>query len=247
MLEIKDLYAFYGKKEALSDISFVLPDGTLTAIVGKNGSGKTTLLSCMGKMCNYRGSIKLDGSDISGIKRNEFAKLTAFLPQTLPSPHITVKELVMSGRSPYLDFFKAPDESDTKLCQNAMETLKISHLKDRFTDSISGGERQKAYLAMTLCRNTPLILLDEPTTYMDISHANELLQTLKDLTKIENKTALCVMHDINLAVRYAQYTLVLDGGKCLFFGKTKDLLDKKVLESVFNVKKHCDKDTVFFT
>lgn len=246
MLEIKELCAFYGKKQVLTDISFNLHDGTLTAIVGKNGSGKTTLLSCIGGMCNCRGSIKLDGSDIRGIKRNDFAKLAAFLPQTLPSPHITVKELVMSGRSPYLDFFKAPDESDINCCKQAMEKLKITHLKDRFSDSISGGERQKAYLAMTLCRNTPLTLLDEPTTYMDISHANELLQTLNALTKTENKTVLCVMHDINLAVRYAQYIAVLDGGRCLFFGKTKELLEQNILESVFKVKKYCDKDTVFF-
>ena len=235
MLKIKNLSASYGKKVVLFDLSAELKSGRFTAILGKNGSGKSSLLSCIGGIKSYSGKILLDECDISSIPSRERAKKLSFLPQNLPITQFTVRETVAFGREPYASFKLS--EQDIEIIDNSIEKCGISHLENKRLGEISGGERQMAYLAMTLAQDADVIMLDEPTTYMDAPHARRFLDILHQ--EAENgKTVVAVMHDLTAAVKYADNIILIDEGRIIFAGSREECIKSGEIERVMGVKKH---------
>lgn len=235
MLKFDTLSVFYGKKQVLFDISASIERGKFTAIIGRNGSGKSTLLSALTSQIAYSGKILLDGRDISSICRRERAKMISFLPQNLPVTQFTVEETVAFGREPHISF-KLTD-ADLGIVEKSLEKCGISHLRDKKLTEISGGERQMAYLSMMLAQDADLMLLDEPTTYMDAPNARDFLKILSE-ERDRGKSVVAVMHDLTSAAKYADDILLIDGGKVLFKGTKEKCLEEKAIENVMEVESH---------
>ena len=244
MLKIENLSAFYGKKQVLFDLTFELERGKFTAIIGANGSGKSTLLSALTSQITYSGKILLGERDISEIPIRERAKMLSYLPQNLPPTQFSVRETVAFGREPYISF-KLTD-SDNEIIEKSIEKCGISHLKDKVLTEISGGERQMAYLAMTLAQDADVLLLDEPTTYMDAPHARKFLDILKN-AQSDGKTVAAVMHDLTAAAKYADNVILIDAGRIVFAGTRDDCIESGSIERVMGVEKYCigNKNIVF--
>ncbi len=241
MLKIEKLSAFYGKKQVIFELSAEFKSGRFTAILGRNGSGKSSLLSCIGGVKDYSGRILLENREISSIPIRERAKMLSFLPQSLPVTQFTVRETVAFGREPHISFKLS--KSDREIIDSAIEKCGISHLKDKKLTEISGGERQMAYLAMTLAQDAEVILLDEPTTYMDAPHARRFLDILKESVN-EGKSVVAVMHDLTQAVKYADDILLIDGGRRVFKGTKEKCIEECAIERIMGVEKHSLDDGV---
>ncbi len=246
MLECCNVSVLRGKKTVLKDVSFSVAQGCLTVLIGKNGSGKTTLLSAINGELSYTGQIRLDDTDLTMLSPRARAQRIAFLPQVLRTPHISTEELVGMGRAPYWELGKRPSEADHTAVTQAMRAMGIEELKDRRLDSLSGGERQKAYLAMTLAQQTPLLLLDEPTTYMDPAVSHAMVTRLKELRDRDQKTLLVVMHDLNAAIRCADRIAVLEQGRLAFYGTREQCLMQEVIERSFSVRRFEADGHIFF-
>lgn len=244
MLEIKALNLKINKKEILKDINLSLEANKITALIGKNGSGKSSLISCVNQMNRYDGEILLNKKNIREIENKERAKQIAILPQNLLSVHIKVYDLVSYGRNPYLDLVKKIDINEEEIIEKSLNLLGINDLKEKYVDEISGGERQKAYIAMMLSQDTDIMLLDEPTTYVDMEYEFTILETLK---KLDNKTILIVMHDLNQAIKYANNIVLLENGKIIFNGSKDECLNKEIIEKHFGLKKYIINGKVFFS
>lgn len=247
MLEIRDIHAGYGTHIVLDSVSFSVPDESITVILGRNSSGKSTLISCINQMMKYRGQILLDGVDIAALSPARRAQQIALLPQLLPSPAITVRELVSLGRSPYRTISHESSAEDVRLVDESMKLTDVFHLQSQRVDQISGGERQLVYLAMILAQNTNLLILDEPTSFMDISHEGRFLELLSGLSRNQKKSILLVVHNLSMAVRYADRIIILDHGKTVFQGSRADCLAGEEIERCFSVKRHsiCEGDTEY--
>ena len=244
MLKIENLSAFYGKKQVIFDLSFELERGKFTAILGRNGSGKSSLLSCLASQKRYSGKIMLGEREISEIPPRERAKMLSYLPQNLPLTQFTVLETVAFGRDPYISF-KLTD-SDNEIIEKSIERCGISHLRNKKLTEISGGERQMVYLVMALAQDADVIMLDEPTTYMDAPNAREFLSTLKS-AQSEGKTVVAVMHDLTAAVKYADNIILIDEGRIVFAGSREECIGSGEIERVMGVEKHSlDDETVVF-
>lgn len=235
MLKFDNISVFYGKKQVIFDISASIERGKFTAIIGRNGSGKSTLLSALTSQIAYSGKILLDGRDISSIDRRERAKMISFLPQNLPVTQFTVGETVAFGREPHISFKLT--EADLGIVEKSLEKCGISHLKDKKLTEISGGERQMAYLAMTLAQDADVLLLDEPTTYMDAPHARKFLEILK-MAQADGKTVAAVMHDLTAAAKYADNVILIDSGRIVFAGTRDDCIESGEIERIMGVEKH---------
>ena len=246
MLTVNNLNAVINKHTILKDINLKIAPHALTAVIGKNGSGKSTLVSCIKSMTDYTGSITFENRDIRLMHPKEKAKLISVLPQHLPPVHITVRELAGMGRNPYLDFGKRFSEEDKKAVDSALEKLDITYLADKYTDKISGGERQKAYLAMILAQKTRLIVLDEPTAYMDILSEEKFKETLLSIKKDSHKTVTVVMHNLNAAVKFADRFILMDEGRVIFQGTKTQCLENKIIENNFNLRRFDAEDRIFF-
>lgn len=246
MLEIKNLSVRFGKKRVLSEISIALNASRLTALVGRNGSGKSTLLNCVNQQLPYTGTITAGEKNLAHISPRERAKSIAVLPQTLPSPHITVREMAAFGRNPYLDFTGRLRSKDKQAVEEALRDADALELADRYVDTLSGGEKQRAALALILAQNTPIALLDEPTAHMDLGYEAAFLELLQKLKTRKNKTFLVILHDLTQAVRYADDLIVLDAGRIVFAGTKAECLEKEILEKTFDLKRYCVEDKIFF-
>lgn len=238
MLEIKNISVIKNKKEILHDVSFSVKPHTITAIIGKNGSGKSTLISCLTGESKYKGSIFFFDDDISLLSSRQRARIVSLLPQNLPAVLITVEKLVEMGRNPYTDIGKRLSEKDKKQIEKAIESAGITDICHKKLTEISGGERQKAYIAMVLSQNTRVIALDEPTTYMDVQVEKTFVSLIRELKEKHKKTLLVVMHDLSRAVEIADNILLLDDGKVKNFGKTQDVLQSGAIEEVFGVVRY---------
>ena len=236
MLQICDLSVRLDGKQILERVSFSLRPHRLTALVGKNGSGKSTLLRCVNQEIPYTGRILEGEKDLALLPAGERAKQIAILPQSIPAPHITAREMVAFGRNPYLDFTGRLTERDRQAVQAALEDARAEELAQRYVDHLSGGERQRVALAMLLAQNTPIGLLDEPTAHLDQSYEADFLHTLTRLKR--KKTFLVVLHDLTTAVAYADDLIVLDEGKLVFAGTKEDCLENRVLEDVFSLRRY---------
>ena len=248
MLIFRDVSVQLGKKPILNQISFTLRPHRFTALVGRNGSGKSSLLSCVNQQIPYTGQI-LDGEkDLALLPPRERARGVAILPQSMPAPHISAREMVGFGRTPHLDFTGRLTEQDRQAVRQAMMDADALPLAEQYVDTLSGGERQRVALAMILAQNTPIALLDEPTAHMDKSYEEAFLRRLTDLKRTRKKTFLVVLHDLSAAVEYADDLIVLDGGKLVFSGTKEACLQKEVLECMFDLRRYTFHDgKVFFS
>ena len=246
MLEVKNLTVRYGTKTVLDKVSFMLRPHRLTVLVGRNGAGKSTLLGCVNQQVTYTGTITEGEKNLALIPPRERAKSIAILPQSLPSPHITGRELVDLGRNPYLDFTGRLTAADKWAVETALRDADAEALSERYVDTLSGGEKQRILLAMILAQNTPIALLDEPTAHLDLGHEAAFLELLRTLKKERKKTFLLILHDLNLAARYADDLIVLDGGKVAFAGSKEECLEMEILEKTFGLRRYTAEDRVFF-
>ncbi|KTG77537.1 iron ABC transporter, partial [Klebsiella pneumoniae] len=218
-LRTENLTVSYGAQTVLDGLSLALPAGKITALLGPNGCGKSTLLNCFSRLLTPdSGEILLDEKPIAGFSARQLARRLALLPQHHLSPEgITVRELVSYGRSPWLSLWGRLSAEDNERVNVAMSQTRTRNLADRRLTQLSGGQRQRAFLAMVLAQDTPLILLDEPTTYLDINHQVELMRLMVEL-KRQGKTVVTVLHDLNQASRYCDHLVVLASGRVMAQG-----------------------------
>ena len=235
MIELTHLCTGYGSTQILFDITARLERGQLICIVGPNGCGKSTLLKTVsGLLSPNDGDILIDGISAASMEPQAIARRIAYLAQGRRIPDMTVGQLVLHGRYPHLHFPRRYSQNDRRIASAAMETLGISALHDQPLSSLSGGMRQSVYLAMALAQETDYILLDEPTTYLDISHQVSLMQTLRRLTD-EGKGIAAVMHDLPLALTFADKIWVMQNGNILQSGTPKQICASDVLTDLFGV------------
>ena len=235
MIEIKSISAGYGKKRVLDGLDATLCAGELTGVIGVNGCGKSTLLNAVrGALPLTDGEIIIDGESLSRMRSAQVAKKIAYLPQGKQVPDMTVGQMVLHGRFPYLSFPRRYSERDRKIAADAMERVRISHLADQPLASLSGGMRQIACIAMALAQDTDYILLDEPTAYLDISHQLELMRVLGELCR-EGKGIVAVMHDLPIAFDFCDRVLALHDGKAAVCATPADACASDVIGDIFGV------------
>lgn len=235
MLEIRNFSAGYEGKPVLQDISLSIPRGAVTVIVGPNGCGKSTLLKALSGILPAIGSAALDGRELGELDRRELAKVVAFLPQNRPTPEITVQNLVLHGRFPYLSYPRRYRKADYQAAEAALERMGVGNLSDRMVPTLSGGQRQKVYIAMALAQDTPVVLMDEPNTFLDIAHQLQLMEQAKALAG-EGKAVVLVLHDLPLALTVADSLAVLLEGRCLCQGDPETVFQSGNLNVAFGVE-----------
>ncbi|WP_102028495.1 ABC transporter ATP-binding protein [Salirhabdus sp. Marseille-P4669] len=248
-LMAKELTLGYGEDIIIDSLDITIPKGKVTVFIGSNGCGKSTLLRSLARLLEPKtGKVVLDGQDIAKMKTKEVAKEMAILPQSPTTPEgLTVEQLVRLGRYPYQGFLKRWSEEDDKAVQDALAATNLIDLKDRLVDSLSGGQRQRAWIAMTLAQDTEMILLDEPTTYLDLTHQIEVLDLLFELNNRDNRTIVMVLHDINLACRYADHIVALKDKNVWAQGKPEDIITIDLVKNVFRMSCDVTYDPLFGT
>ena len=227
----------YDGRTIINDLTVNIPDGSFTVIVGPNACGKSTLLRALSRLLIPKnGQVLLDGHDIHTIPAKETARRLGLLPQSALAPEgITVFDLVARGRYPHQSFFRQWTVADEQAVQTAMQATNISALSDRLVDELSGGQRQRVWIAMVLAQETPLLLLDEPTTFLDIAHQIELMELLKALNT-EGRTIIAVLHDLNQACRYASHLIAMKDGAIIAEGEPASIISEDLIQTVFNLK-----------
>ncbi|CDN42127.1 hypothetical protein BN871_AV_00150 [Paenibacillus sp. P22] len=240
MLEAKGLALSYGGAHVFENLDLTLPEGKVTVFIGSNGCGKSTLLRSMARLLKpQQGSVVIDGSDISRMSTKEVARKLAILPQGPQAPEgLSVLQLVKQGRYPYQSWLQQWSGEDEAAVAKALEATGMSELSERSVDSLSGGQRQRAWIAMTLAQQTGIILLDEPTTYLDLTHQIEVLDLLDELNASEKRTVVMVLHDINLACRYADHIVAIKEGSIYAQGAPEQVVSSAMIEEVFGLR--CD-------
>ena len=235
MLEIQNLSAGYPGHPVLTDISLAIPSGQVTVIVGPNGSGKSTLLKALSGILTPTGEVLLEGKPLTHLPSRELAQEIAYLPQNRPVPEITAERLVLHGRFPYLSYPRRYRAEDYAAANAAMARMGISDLAHRSLPTLSGGQRQKVYIAMALAQDTPVILLDEPTTFLDISHQLQFMQLARFLAD-SGKTVILVLHDLALALEHADYLVLLHNGQIAAAGTPESIYAANPFPKVFGVE-----------
>ena len=227
----------YDNAHIIHDLSLTLPDGKITALVGPNGCGKSTLLRGISRLLKPRGgSIVLHGQDIWKVPTKELAKQLGILPQGPVAPEgLTVHELVAQGRYPHQSWFQQWSAEDERITREALEITHITDFADRPVDTLSGGQRQRAWIAMTLAQDSDLILLDEPTTFLDLSYQIEVLDLLHDLNIERGKTVVMVLHDLNHACRYADMLVAMHNGQITAQGAPDEVVTEALVREVFGI------------
>lgn len=236
MLAARDIRISYDDRTVLADLSVELPDGGFTVIVGPNASGKSTLLKALARTLSpSAGSVLLDGRPIGTYRSKEVARRLAMLPQSPITPEaITVRDLVGRGRYPHQSFLRQWSRADDAAVATALKATSVADLADRPMSELSGGQRQRAWIAMVLAQQTGLLLLDEPTTFLDIAHQYDLLELCARLHD-EGKTLVAVLHDLNQAARYATNLVVMSGGAIVAQGDPGIVLTAELVEDVFGL------------
>ncbi|NSY46260.1 ABC transporter ATP-binding protein (plasmid) [Agrobacterium tumefaciens] len=226
----------YDERTISRNLSVAIPDGSLTVIVGPNACGKSTLLRALSRLLAPSvGQIILDGRSITDLAVKEVARCLGLLPQSSVTPGgITVADLVARGRYPHQSFFRQWSKADEEAVVKAMQATRVTDLSDRLVDELSGGQRQRIWVAMLLAQETPILLLDEPTTFLDIAHQIELLDLLADLNR-HGRTVVAVLHDLNHACRYASHLIAMKDGAIVAEGKPSAIVTEKLVEDVFGL------------
>lgn len=222
----------------VTELDLTLPPGRITMIVGANGCGKSTLLRGLSRLLRPTGgSVVLDGNDIHRMSARELAKRLGLLPQSpIPPEGITVEELVGRGRSPHQGWFGRLTDTDRVAVREALRQTGCEQLADRPVDELSGGQRQRAWIAMVLAQQTEVLLLDEPTTFLDIAHQVDVLDTVCELNANRGTTVAIVLHDLNLAARYADHLVALKDGLIVAAGPPVDVVTEQTVQQVFGLR-----------
>ena len=237
MLTVQGLSAGYDGRDVITNVSFEANRGEVLGILGPNGCGKSTLLKSLARIIGYRGTVTLDGADLSALSRRELAKKTALLGQSaqIYFPY-TVYETVSLGRYAYGEgFLKTPNAEDRAAVMRALQKLDIEDISGRMIHELSGGQLQRVFLAKTLAQEPEVILLDEPTNHLDLKHQVELLRLMKDWAREHNRIVIGALHDLNLARFFAGRTLLLHGGKVEAAGTPEAVLNDGNLRRVYGI------------
>lgn len=236
-VEVKGLKAGYDDTIIIESMDLVIPKGEITMIIGGNGCGKSTLLKSIGRILSpMGGNIEVNGLNIKKQAGKELAKQMAVLPQNPKAPSgLLVKELISYGRAPYQKAFGGLSEEDYKMVEWAMEATGISEFADRPIDSLSGGQRQRAWIAMAIAQGTEILVLDEPTTYLDMAHQLEILNLLKEINTTYKRTIIMVLHELNNATKFATHLIGMKKGSVVFQGKPKDVVTSENLKIIYGI------------
>ncbi|WLQ63193.1 ABC transporter ATP-binding protein [Streptomyces glycanivorans] len=236
----------YGDRVVVESLDLTVPPGRITVIVGANACGKSTLLRSMSRLLSPRGGqVLLDGRQVHRMPAKELARTLGLLPQSPVAPEgITVLDLVGRGRHPHQGVFTRWSEKDDAAVASALEATQTAELADRAVDELSGGQRQRVWIAMALAQQTDLLLLDEPTTFLDASHQIEVLDLLTDLNRTRGTTVVMVLHDLNLAARYADHLVALAAGRIHAAGAPGEVLTEETVEAVFGLESRVIEDPV---
>ena len=237
MLQVRNLKVSYGATVIVDGIDLDVPQGGVTTLIGPNGCGKSTLLrATAGLIACDHGTVTLNGVDTAKLKRREIARQLAVLPQTPVAPEgLTVRDLVSRGRHPHQSWLRQASAEDARAVDAVMELTNIAEFADRPLERLSGGQRQRAWIAMVLAQDTPLVFLDEPTTYLDLSHSVEVLSLVRRLADQEGRTVLMVLHDLNLAARYSDQLIVMQRGEVRAVGAPAEVVTESLLSRVFDL------------
>ena len=228
----------YGERAVVRDLTISVPGGEITSVVGPNGCGKSTILRSLARLMKPRGgAIYLDGDAISNLPTREVARRLGILPQSPAAPEgLTVRELAAQGRYPHQSWLRQWSKADERAVERALQTTGVMDLADRPLDTLSGGQRQRAWISMALAQETETLLLDEPTTFLDMAHQLEVLQLLHRLNREEGRTILMVLHDLNNAARYSHQVIALSRGQVYDAGPPDEVVTPELLREVFGVE-----------
>ena len=238
MIKVNNLNFSYNKgSEFIKDLSINIESGKITTILGPNGSGKSTLLGLLCGQNKFKsGHIYIDGEDILSLKYKDLAKKVAVVHQQNSVPDdITVEELIAYGRIPYKGYFQSNDNDDDRIIDWAIEKTGLDKMRDKVVMSMSGGERQRVFIAMALAQKSKILFLDEPTTYLDIYHQIEILELVKELNREEGLTVVMVLHDINQAIKYSHNSIIMKNGSVIKSGESKSVINMQLLNDVYKI------------
>lgn len=235
MYQLSDIKIHRGGRTILQVDDLQIPTNELTIVLGHNGSGKSTLVNLLsGQMAPDEGGISLNSNHLKDYKTKELAKQIAYLPQKLPtSAGLTVRELVKLGRFPWRGALGRWNDEDHTIIDAAMARTGVTRFADTLADQLSGGERQRAWVSMLLAQQSPILILDEPTSALDVHHQFQLMQLLSELNKTENVGIIVILHDLNLALRYATHIVALKKGRIAFEGSADILLNEQRLSDLY--------------
>ncbi|GAB2556458.1 ABC transporter ATP-binding protein [Kribbella endophytica] len=236
-LSANDLAVGYDQREIIHDLSVRIPTGKITVIVGANACGKSTLLKTLARLLKpSRGTVMLDGKSIQQVSTREVATKLGLLPQSPTAPEgITVADLVGRGRYPHQGWIRQWTKADDEAVAAAMISTDVLEIADRPIDELSGGQRQRVWIAMALAQETGILLLDEPTTFLDLTHQFEVLDLLVDLNRSEERTIVLVLHDLNQACRFADHLIAMKDGAIVCEGNPRDVITEQTVEDVFGL------------
>ncbi|GAA2950743.1 MULTISPECIES: ABC transporter ATP-binding protein [Streptomyces] len=228
----------YDRRTIAEDLSVEIPDNSFTVIVGPNACGKSTLLRALSRMLKPEsGEVLLDGQSIHRLPAKKVARMLGLLPQTSVAPDgITVFDLVSRGRYPHQGLLRQWSPEDERIVRESMESTGVAELAGRYVDELSGGQRQRVWIAMALAQQTPLLLLDEPTTYLDIQHQIEVLDLCAELHETQGRTLVAVLHDLNHAARYATHLIAMRQGGIVAEGAPGEVVTANLVERVFGMR-----------
>lgn len=238
MIEIEKVTIGYGDIPIIEGLTASIPKGQITTIIGPNGCGKSTLLKSIARILTLQGgSITLDGKKIHNASTKEIAKELAILPQSAEAPTgLTVRQLVSYGRFPHQNAWGKLTKEDYKIIDEAIEQTGLTTFANQAIEALSGGQRQRAWIALALTQQTDVLILDEPTTYLDLTYQLDVLQLLQDFNQKENKTIIMVLHDLNHASRFSDYLIAMTGGKVVSTGKPEEVMTPAHLRKIFKIE-----------
>ncbi len=247
VLETKELTLSYDEVTVIDGLNLKIPKGKITVFIGTNGCGKSTLLRSLARLLKPKeGSILLDEHLMTKMSTKEIAKRLSILPQAPTAPEgLTVRQLVKQGRYPYQNWLQQWSEVDERMVNKALEATGVSEFADRPVDSLSGGQHQRAWIAMTLAQGTNTILLDEPTTYLDMTHQIEILDLLYELNEKEQRTIVMVLHDLNLACRYAHHIVAIQNKTIYAQGTPEEIINPQLMRDVFKMECQIINDPIY--
>ena len=235
MISTKNLSVGYGNNVVLSDINVDFKSGEFTVLLGPNGCGKSTLIkTVLGLQEKISGEIFVDGVEAEQLDRREFAQKASYMPQSRPTPNISAMRMVLHGRFPYLSFPRHYRKEDFEIAKKALERVDALELANSYMPQLSGGQKQKIYLAMVLAQDTDTIFMDEPTTFLDIEHQLQVMENIRTLVN-EGKSVVMVLHDIAMAMRYADRIILFNKGSLFAHGTPEEIYSSGQIEKVFNI------------
>lgn len=240
IFKAENLVAGYDKRTVVNDVSITIPSGKISVVLGANASGKSTLLKTLVRLIKpTKGKVTLDGKSIGKIPSKQLAQTVGLLPQSPIVPEgIAVADLVGRGRFPHQSFLKGWSKEDAKAVADALDIMGIADLANRNIDELSGGQRQRVWIAMALAQQTDILILDEPTTFLDITYQVEILDLLTDLNQKYGTTIVMVLHDINLSARYADHIFVMREGTLIAEGTPDEVITSQLIKEAFELE--CD-------